>query len=93
MAGFFSKEQYDQACSVDLYEFLLKNHSYAVKVEYGSVLLLADKHVSVKKGFHGYRNFRTGETGNNPFRDQPILRLISEKDSSKSERRIYPIFP
>lgn len=30
---------------------------------------------------------------NNPFRDQPILRLISEKDSSKSERRIYPIFP
>lgn len=29
----------------------------------------------------------------NPFRDQPILRLISEKDSSKSERRIYPIFP
>ena len=65
MAVFVSKEQYDQACSVDLYEFLLKNHSYAVKVEYGSVLLLADKHVSVKKGFHGYRNFRTGETGNN----------------------------
>ena len=33
------------------------------------------------------------EFSNNPFRDQPILRLISEKDSSKSERRIYPIFP
>ena len=53
MAVFVSKEQYDQACSVDLYEFLLKNHSYGVKVEYGSVLLLADKHVSVNKGFHG----------------------------------------
>ena len=65
MGVFVSKKQYDQACSVDLYEFLLRNHSYAVKVEYGSVLLLADKHVSVKKGFHGYRNFRTGETGNN----------------------------
>lgn len=60
-----SKDQYDQACSVDLFEFLVQNHSSAVKVEYGSALLLADKHVSVKRGFHGYRNFRTDETGNN----------------------------
>ena len=60
-----SKDQYDRACSVDLFEFLVRNHSFAVKVEYGSALLLADKHVSVKRGFHGYRNFRTNETGNN----------------------------
>ena len=65
MAIFVSKKQYEQACAVDLYEFLIRNHSSAVKVEYGSVLLLSDKHVSVKQGFHGYRNFRTGETGNN----------------------------
>ena len=42
-----SKDQYKRACSVDLYEFLLQNHPSAVKVEYSSALLLADKHVSV----------------------------------------------
>lgn len=60
-----SKDQYKQACSVDLYEFLIQNHPSAVEVEYGCALLLADKHVSVKRGYHGYRNFRTDEKGNN----------------------------
>ena len=60
-----SKAQYNQACSVDLYEFLIIHHGSAVKQQYGSVLLLADPHISVKQGFHGYRNFRTGEKGNN----------------------------
>lgn len=60
-----SKEQYTQACSVDLYEFLVREHPTDVKQQYGSVLLLADQHVSVKRGYHGYRNFRTDETGNN----------------------------
>ena len=60
-----SKEQYERACSVDLYEFLVQQHGSAVKQQYGSVLLIADRHISVKQGFHGYRNFRTGETGNN----------------------------
>lgn len=60
-----SKEQYDRACAVDLYEFLIRLHGSSVKQQYGSVLLLADQHVSVKRGFHGYRNFRTDETGNN----------------------------
>ena len=60
-----SKEQYDRACAVDLYEFLIRQHDSSVKQQYGSVLLLADQHVSVKRGFHGYRNFRTDETGNN----------------------------
>ena len=36
-----------------------------MEVEYGCALLLADKHVSVKRGYHGYRNFRTDEKGNN----------------------------
>ena len=89
-----SKEQYDRACSVDLYEFLIKNHGYAVKQEYGSVLLLADKHVSVKRGFHGYRNFRTDETGNNVdylmnflgygYQDA-ILALIGESGTVKED--------
>lgn len=60
-----SKDQYQRACSVDLYEFLIRQHSNFVKQQYGSVLLLADQHISVKRGYHGYRNFRTNETGNN----------------------------
>lgn len=60
-----SKDQYKMACSIDLYEFLLVNHPTEVEVRYGSALLVADKHVSVKAGYHGYRNFRTNECGNN----------------------------
>lgn len=60
-----SKNQYQMACSVDLYKFLLVNHPAEVEVKYGSALLVADKHVSVKAGYHGYRNFRTDECGNN----------------------------
>ena len=64
MGVFVSKDQYKQACSADLYEFLVQRHASLVKIEYGSALLIADKHVSVKRGYHGYRNFKTGETGN-----------------------------
>lgn len=65
MSVYVSKQQYDKACSVDLYDFLIRMHGSSVKQKYGSALLLADQHVSVRPGFHGYRNFRTGETGNN----------------------------
>lgn len=60
-----SKDQYKMACSVDLYEFLIEKHPEEVEIKYGSALLIADKHVSVKAGYHGYRNFRTDERGNN----------------------------
>ena len=60
-----SKDQYKMACSVDLYEFLIEKHPDEVEIKYGSALLIADKHVSVKAGYHGYRNFRTDERGNN----------------------------
>lgn len=90
MSVFVSKEEYDRACSVDLYEFLLRVHGTAVKQQYGSVLLLADQHVSVKQGFHGYRNFRTDETGNNIDYlinflgynyQEAVLALIGESES------------
>lgn len=64
MARYVSKDQYRSACSVDLADWLLRNHPEAVKVAYGSVLLRADEHVSVKMGFHGYLDFRTGRSGN-----------------------------
>ena len=60
-----TKDMYRKACSVELYGFLLRHHVADVKKDYGSLLLKTDKHISVKRGFHGYMNFRTGETGNN----------------------------
>lgn len=60
-----TKDMYCRACAVDLYDFLLCHHAADVKEEYDSILLKADKHISVKRGFHGYMNFKTGETGNN----------------------------
>lgn len=87
-----SKEEYMQACAADLYEFLVRSHAAQVKVKYGSALLCADEHVSVKKGFHGYRNFKTGETGNNidflmaylgyGYQDA-VLALIGESGSGR----------
>lgn len=61
-----SKEQYQQACSVNLGEWLLQHHGSQVVKKYGSVLLLNDDHISVKVGpnSHGYIDFRTGKTGN-----------------------------
>ena len=63
--GRISEEMYHQACAVDLYAFLTSRHSDRVRQKYGSALLLENEHVSVKKGFHGFTNFRSGETGNN----------------------------
>lgn len=60
-----TKEQYRQACSADLYKYLVHTHPSEIKVEYGSALLRDEIHVSVKNGYHGYMNFKTGETGNN----------------------------
>lgn len=62
---YVTKEQYQQACAVDLAAWLLEHHPDLVTYKYGSVLLLADDHVSVKDGYNGFMNFRTGETGNN----------------------------
>ena len=64
MGRYVSKDQYIQACKTDLAAWLLYNHPDKVKKQYGSILLLANPHVSVKTGYSGYTNWRTGETGN-----------------------------
>ena len=65
MSNFVTKDQYTRACAVDLSLWLLEHHPDDVALQYGSVLLLADTHISVKVGYHGYINFQTGATGNN----------------------------
>lgn len=62
---YVTKAQYQQACAVDLGAWLLAHRSGDVKLLYGSVVLLADQHVSTKRGFHGYVDFKTREHGNN----------------------------
>lgn len=62
---YVTPEQYRQACAVDLGTWLLTHRPDAVKLQYGCVILLADRHVSTKRGFHGYSDFKGGKTGNN----------------------------
>ena len=62
---YVSKDQYKNACGVDLAAWLLVHHPEAVQHKYGAVTLRSDSHVSVKDGFHGFLDFRTGEKGNN----------------------------
>lgn len=52
------------ARKANLYNFLLARHSKDVKIE-GESLRLCDNHsVSIKKGYSGYMDFATNETGN-----------------------------
>lgn len=62
---YVSKDDYVKACTVDLSEWLLCHHSADVFFKYGSVQLNTDNNIWVKRGYHGYKNFRTGESGNN----------------------------
>ena len=62
---YVTKGQYQQACAVDLGAWLLVHRPDDVKLLYGSIVLRADPHVSTRRGYHGYRDFRGGETGNN----------------------------
>lgn len=63
--SYVSKDDYMRACSVDLSEWLMRYHAGDVFFKYGSVQLNTDHNVWVKRGYHGYKNFRTGESGNN----------------------------
>ena len=58
------KNQIQAARHVDLYDFLLYHHPGDVKREGDSLRLKANHSVSVKRGYNGYKDFSTGETGN-----------------------------
>ncbi len=64
MSRYVTPEEKYHACTIDLAAWLLRHHSEAVELKYGSVILRADHHVSVKEGYSGYYNFKTGESGN-----------------------------
>ena len=89
-----TQEEHREACRADLYDFLTRRHPNETKEYYGSIVLRSNDHVWVGKGFHGYTDFRTGETGNAVkylqtylgynYRDA-VLALLGRDDSSETE--------
>ena len=60
----FTTEQLQQARNADLYEFLLTNHSELFKKEGTSIHPINNHSLSIKRGYHGYLDFATGDKGN-----------------------------
>ena len=64
MANTVTSAQIEQARQSDLYEFLARNHPDEFVSE-GESLRSCERHsISVKRGYCGFRDFATGETGN-----------------------------
>lgn len=64
MASNVSKKQIASARHADLYAFLTKYHSSNFKTEGDSIRPKDNHSISIKKGYHGYKDFSTEETGN-----------------------------
>ena len=64
MASNVSKKQIASARHADLYAFLMKYHSSTFKTEGDSIRPKDNHSISIKKGYHGYKDFSTEETGN-----------------------------
>lgn len=64
MGNNVSKEQTVSARQADLYTFLMKHHSSNFKTEGDSIRPVDNHSISIRKGYNGYKDFSTGETGN-----------------------------
>ncbi len=64
MASNVSKEQTIAARHADLYDFLVRYYDSNFKHEGDSIRPKDNHSISIKKGYNGYRDFSTGETGN-----------------------------
>lgn len=58
------KEQIVSARHADLYAFLIKYHNSSFKIEGNSIRPKDNHSISIKKGYNGFKDFATGETGN-----------------------------
>ena len=64
MTNNVSKEQVASARCADLYDFLIKYYDSKFKHEGDSIRPKDNHSISIKKGYHGYKDFSSGETGN-----------------------------
>lgn len=60
----FSKEQMQRARKTDLYEFLMAYHAGQFKRDGDSIHPIDNGSLSIKRGYCGYKDFATDETGN-----------------------------
>lgn len=101
MGIFVSKARQAAARSADLYDFLIRNHPDAVKVEGNSLVLRADHHISLKRGYCGYMDWKTGKTGSSvdylmsylgySFQDAVIALTDGYLESEPSQNRSLPL--
>lgn len=59
-----TEEQKKQARRTDLYSYLIDNHKDDVEIFGNSLRLNCNHSISIKKGYRGYKDFATEETGN-----------------------------
>lgn len=64
MDNFVTNDLIRFARKADLYGYLLENHDNEIEKEGDSVRLCENHSVSIKKGYSGYMDFATDETGN-----------------------------
>lgn len=64
MANNVSQEQAESARSADLYDFLVTYYDSNFKHEGDSIRPVDNHSISIKKGYNGYKDFATNETGN-----------------------------
>ncbi len=64
MGNNVSKEQAESARSADLYDFLVTYYDSNFKHEGDSIRPVDNHNISIKKGYTGYKDFATNETGN-----------------------------
>lgn len=61
---YVNNEAIQLARNADLHAFLLANHSDLFEKDGKSIRLVSNRSISIKEGFHAYRDFSTGECGN-----------------------------
>lgn len=64
MSQILSTEQKQAARHTDLYAFLKKYHGSDFKQEGSNIRPKSNHSISIHRGYHGYKDFSTGETGN-----------------------------
>lgn len=60
----FAKEQLQRARRADLYDFLIRNHASQFKKDGISIHPVGNTSLSIRRGYSGYKDFATDETGN-----------------------------
>lgn len=96
----FSKNQLVQARRTDLYDFLISNHPSDFKRDGNSIHPRNNDSISIKKGYSGYKDFATDETGNaidflirymGYELDEAVFALCGDVEADDIAKEIQPV--